>query len=119
MCKMGNHHQIPLPLRHDKMTLSNIRRAAEKRLMYLKKRSQRDLKLQEDYNKFMEEITSKSWHLLHHEVYHPNKPDKIRVVFDCSAEFNGRSVNKELIPGPDLANQLVGVLTRFRENKVV
>ena len=37
---------------------------------------------------------------------------------DCSAEFNGSSINKELIPGPDLANQLVGVITRFRENKV-
>ena len=55
----------------------------------------------------------------HIRVYHPNKPDKIRVVFNCSAEFNRRSITKELIPGPDLANQLVNVLTRFRENKVV
>ena len=53
--------------------------------------------------------------------YHPNNPDKIRVTFDCSVEFNGRSINKELIPGLDLASQLanhVGILTRFRENKV-
>ena len=61
---------------------------------------------------------SREWYLPHHRVYHPNKPDKIRVIFDCSAEFNRRSINKELIPGPALANQLVDVLTRFRENKV-
>ena len=132
-CKMGNHYQIPLPLQDEKMTLPINRRAAEKRSMYLKKRFQRDPKFHEDYNKFMEGIISKGyakesqatqkdsreWCLPHHRVYHPNKPDKIRVLFDCSAEFNGRSINKELIPDPDLANQLVGILTRFRENKVV
>ena len=46
------------------------------------------------------------------------KPGKIRVVFDCSAEFHGTSLNKELLPGPDLTNQLVGVLTRFRTEEV-
>ena len=47
-------------------------------------------------------------------MYHPNKPGKIRVVFDCSAEFDGGSLNKELLTGPDLINQVVEVLTRFR-----
>ena len=45
--------------------------------------------------------------LPHHAVYHPRKPGKIRVVFDCSAEFEGKSINKELLPGPDLTNQIV------------
>ena len=40
------------------------------------------------------------------------------MVFDCTAELNGRSINKELLPGPDLTNKLVEVLTKFRENKV-
>ena len=40
------------------------------------------------------------------------------MVFDCSAELNRRSINKELLPVPDVANKLVGVLTKFRENKV-
>ena len=58
------------------------------------------------------------WYLPHHGVYHPQKPDKIRVVLDCSSELNGRSINKELLMGPDLTNQLMGVLTRFRQEEV-
>ena len=27
----------------------------------------------------------KVWYLPHHGIYHSKKPDKIRVVFDCSA----------------------------------
>ena len=53
-----------------------------------------------------------------HGVYHPNKPGKIRVVFDLSAEHHGVSINKEFLPGPDLTNQIVRVLLRFREEPV-
>ena len=52
----------------------------------------------------------KIWYLPHFGVYHPRKPDQIRVVFDSSAEFQGVSLNKELLPGPDLMNSLSGVL---------
>lgn len=88
--------------------------------MYSKTRFQRDLKVHEDYYKFMGDIISKGnpkesqatpkdgreWYL-HHGVYHPNKPGKKRVAFNCSAEFNGRSINKVLISCPDLTNRLV------------
>ena len=40
------------------------------------------------------------------------------VVFDCSASFQGTSLNNELLQGPDLANSLVGVLSRFRKEEV-
>lgn len=46
------------------------------------------------------------------------KPDKIRVVFDCSATYMGVSLNKTLLQGPDLTNNLLGVLIRFRSEKV-
>ena len=36
-------------------------------------------------------------------------------MFDCSAELNGSSINKKLLSGPDLANKLAGVLTKFTE----
>ena len=61
---------------------------------------------------------SDTWYIPHHGVYHPQKPGKIRVVFECSAKFVGLSLNSMLYRGPDLRNSLVGVLTRFREDKV-
>ena len=40
------------------------------------------------------------------------------VVFDCAAKYKGRSLNQELLQGPDLNNTLVGVLLRFRQDKI-
>ena len=60
----------------------------------------------------------KMWYIPHHGVYHPKKPENIRVVFYCSAEFRGTSLNRELLQGSDLTNQLIGVLTRFRNDQV-
>ncbi|CAB4018402.1 Hypothetical predicted protein, partial [Paramuricea clavata] len=42
--------------------------------------------------------------------------NKIRVVFDCSVNYKGESLNDYLLQGPDLTNQLVGVLCRFRKD---
>ena len=53
----------------------------------------------------------------HHGVRHPKK-HKLRVVFDCSASFQGTSLNDELIQGPNLTNTLLGVLIRFRQEPV-
>ena len=51
-------------------------------------------------------------------AFYPQKPNKIRVVFDCSAEYKGEALNKHLLQGPDLTNKLVGVLVRFRRDPV-
>ena len=56
-------------------------------------------------------------YLPHHGFYHPNKPGKI-VVYDLSVEFHETSINKALLSGPDLTNQIVGVLLRFREEQI-
>ena len=39
---------------------------------------------------------------------------KIRVVFDCSSQYRGTSINENLLCGPDLTNQPVGLLIRFK-----
>ena len=58
------------------------------------------------------------WYLPHHAVLHPHKPGKVRMVFDCAANFKGISLNTMLIRGPDLMNSLTGVLMRFRTEPV-
>lgn len=55
----------------------------------------------------------------HHGVYHPREQEKIRVVFDCSAKHEATSLNDHLLTGPDLINDLAGVLCRFREHKIL
>ena len=50
-------------------------------------------------------------------MYHPKK-HKLRVVFDCGATYQGLSLNSQLLQGPDLTNNLTGVLTRFRQGAV-
>lgn len=58
------------------------------------------------------------WYLPQHPVTHPLKPEKVRTVFDCAAQFVHTSLSRQLLQGPDLTNNIVGVLTRFRQEFV-
>ena len=40
------------------------------------------------------------------------------MVFDCAAEYESESLNKHLLQGPDLTNNLTGVLCRFRQELI-
>ena len=60
----------------------------------------------------------KTWYLPQHPVVNPNKPVKVRRVANAAAKFKGQSLNSNLITGPDLLKNLVGILLRFRENPV-
>ena len=55
---------------------------------------------------------NKVWYLLHHCVFHPKKPNKLRIVFDCAAHFKGVSLNDAILSGPDLTETLSHVLLR-------
>ena len=104
-------------------------------LRQLERNFKRDEKYQKDYIAFMNEVIEKGYaervpnedlvrddggvyYIPHHGVYYHKKPDKIRVVFDCSAKYKGESLNDHLLRGPDLTNTLVGVLSRFRQEPV-
>ena len=58
------------------------------------------------------------WYLPHHNIIHPKKPDKVRVVFDCIAKYRSESLNESVLQGPNLTNSLIGVLLRFRQEPV-
>ena len=55
------------------------------------------------------------WYLPHHHVMSAAKPGKIRIVFDCAAQYRGVSLNNQCFQGPDLTNKLINVLLKFRQ----
>lgn len=57
------------------------------------------------------------WYIPHHGVRHPKKGG-LRVVFDCSASYQGTSLNSKLLKGPNLTNSLIGDLLRFCHGNV-
>ncbi|KAK3717695.1 hypothetical protein QZH41_001099 [Actinostola sp. cb2023] len=111
--KENGHYIMPLPFRRDEVFMPNNKEQAISRAMWLKKRLTNDQKMYADYLKFMEDIldkdyarkvpstvtakAGKTWYLPHHGIYHPHKPEKICVVFDCSARFGEVSLNNELL----------------------
>ena len=53
----------------------------------------------------------------HHGVLNINKPDRVRVVFDVSNKINKTCLNDNLWPDIDLLNNLLSVITKFRNRK--
>ncbi|XP_048764717.2 uncharacterized protein LOC125672561 [Ostrea edulis] len=61
---------------------------------------------------------SERWYLPMFAVHHPKKPESVRVVFDSSAKYKDSSLNSVLLQGPDILNNLLGILLRCRKEKV-
>ena len=128
---LEGHLEMPLPFL-SRPKLPNNRALAARRLRYLKKRLDTGPKYKQHYTQFVEGMIKNGhaetangtaslgevFYIPHHGVYHAKKPDKLRVVFDCSAKFQGKSLNDHLLTGPDLVNSLFGVLCRFRHHPI-
>ena len=129
------HYELPLPLKDDNVKLANNKMLAQQRLNKLKVKLEKDNQHRSDYKMFIDDMITKGyaevvptrdlvrndgkvWYIPHHGVYHPKKPNKLRVVFDCSANYRNQSLNSHLMQGPDLTNKLVGVLCRFRQENI-
>ena len=89
----------------------------------------KDDQLRKEYCEFMNTIIERGdaeeteggeeeeWFLPHHGVRNPKKK-KLRVVFDCFASYQGTSLNDNLLTGPNLINELLGVFIRFRRYEI-
>ncbi|XP_067939956.1 uncharacterized protein [Watersipora subatra] len=133
LIKENGSYEMPLPFRQ-RPIMPNNKVQAEKRLMGLKKKFGTNETFRKEYTTFMADLIEKGhaeevlssgekirtgevWYIPHFAVVHPKK-NKIRVVFDCSAKFDGTSLNDHLLQGPDLFNNMLGILLRFREEPV-
>lgn len=128
----AGRYSLPLPFKEEP-TPTDSRTYALSRLQQIKRKLDKDPGYSMKYASFMEDLlesgeaervpdaevnNTKCWYIPHHGVVHPSKPQKIRVVFDCSATVKGKSLNDYLLSGPDLNNNLIGVLCRFRKEVV-
>ena len=125
--------EIGLPFIEKDVFLPNNKIMVQKKLNTLKRKLCKDSEYKTHYITFMTDLISKghaekipaeendstegrTWYIPHHGVYNAKKPGKIRVVFDCSAEWKGQTLNQHLLSGPDLINNMSGILLRFSKN---
>ena len=57
------------------------------------------------------------WYLPHHPVVNPKKPIKLRLVLNGASKFHGTSLNKSILVGLDLLQNIISVLLRFYQHK--
>ena len=106
-------------------TLSNNYTSALKRTQSLRRNAQKSAKLKgmlfETFKEMISEgwvvpvedgaaTDSRCWHL----PFFVTKQEKSRIAFDGAAKFDGTALNDVVLPGINLLNGLVEVLTRFR-----
>ena len=104
------HYQVEVPWKNYPPCLPNNRTVAEHRLKLLKKKLTRNPDMCDKYSNFICDLVDKEYarkvrrdhsnqngNLPHHSVTHPKKPEKIRVVFDCAAKYQGTSLNDQTL----------------------
>ena len=130
--KNGTHYEVPLSFRNTGIKLPDIRNQEVKRIHHLKRRFIKNPHFFEECKRQMKDVVSKCytkktdvapdncklWCLLHHGVKYFSKSGKVRIIFKCSTNFKGASLNRNLLSGPDLTNQLIGILMSFRTEEV-
>ena len=129
----GGHYEMAIPFKA-RPNFPDNKAMASKRLQSLHRKLTMNPKILSDYKSGIDDVLSKGyatklsredmcradgavWYLPHHYVMHPRK-QKLRIVFDCAARYEGVSLNDCVLQGPDLTNKLVGVLMRFRQEQI-
>ncbi|XP_062702635.1 uncharacterized protein LOC134285592 [Aedes albopictus] len=128
--------QTGLLWKFDYIEFPENRYMAEKRLMCLERSLSKKPELYANVRKQMLDYQTKGyahrlteqeisnsdprrvWYLPLGVVQNPNKPGKVRVVWDAAAKTGGVSLNSMLLKGPDLLTSLPSVLFRFRQREI-
>ncbi|XP_058456403.1 uncharacterized protein LOC131433817 [Malaya genurostris] len=132
---VGKRYETGLLWRFDNIRLPDSKGMALQRLRCLETRMHRDKKLAEILKAkvrhyedigYIRKLTSyevaekhpRAWYLPIFPVVNPNKPGKVRIVWDAAASVSGVSLNSFLLSGPDQLTSLISVLYKFREFRV-
>lgn len=131
--RVGGQCEVRLPWKRDDVTLPPSYYNAVKRLKSIERKMDRSSDFEKAYTTQIENLFTKgyakqcseketddprAWYLPHFAVTNVNKPGKIRLVFDAAAKANDVCLNDELLEGPDLLQDLNGLLLRFREKRI-
>lgn len=130
--KVGNQWMIPYPWRRDPNLLPDNKSLALKRLVSTERRLKSCPDHAEAYDAQMKEILEMKFcrkltkekdesyqgavhYIPHHAVVRPEKKSTpVRIVFNSSYMFQGHQLNDYWMKGPDMLNNLFGVVLRFR-----
>ncbi|XP_055914878.1 uncharacterized protein LOC129948078 [Eupeodes corollae] len=134
--RLGKRFSVPLLWKSECHAFPNSRPSAERRLMCLEKRLHKEPELAanldsqiSDYLRqgYVRKLTSddlqnykgnRIWYLPIFPVLNPNKPSKVRMVWDAAAQVDGVSLNSMLLSGPDYLVSLIDILFRFRQRNI-
>ena len=130
----GKRYQVAVPWKEERPCLINNRPLAERRLQQVERKLVKDKKVAKAYQQVIDDYLKKNyilrfpstekrcegeWLLPHFPVIRPEKSStKVRIVFDASATYQGRSLNTETSPGPKLQSNIFDILLRFRKELV-
>ncbi|XP_062708631.1 uncharacterized protein LOC134288289 [Aedes albopictus] len=131
----GNRYETGLLWRNDNIRLPDSRPMAIRRHHHLQKRMQSEPTLAKALNEKIHDYLQKgyirrlqpheenlhvkrSWYLPIFPVVNPNKPGKIRIVWDAAATTHGVSLNSALLKGPDQTCSLLAILLQFRMHRI-
>ncbi|XP_041448563.1 uncharacterized protein LOC121404049 [Drosophila obscura] len=133
--RVGQRYQTGLLWKDDYIVLPQSYDMAYKRLVNVEKKMKRNGQFAQEYTRIINDYVSKGyarrlkphevavesdrlWYLPHFGVENPNKPGKIRLVFDAAARVGGTSLNSALAKGPQHYKPLPAVLFHFREGAI-
>ncbi|XP_065084732.1 uncharacterized protein LOC135706971 [Ochlerotatus camptorhynchus] len=134
--RVGERFESGLLWKYDNFEFPDSYPMAVKRLQCLESRMAKDPSLKQNILRQIDEYQQKgyahrataeelaetdprrTWYLPLGAVTNPNKPEKVRLIWDASAKVDGISLNSVLLKGPDMVTPLCFVVFRFRQYTV-